>query len=130
MHAGGAVVNHTTRFEDPVAGGHAGLAAIVVSGWVVGVGNVVGGIVVVVDVDVELDVEVDVVVDAFFLPVPFTRKTMSTIKAARITKLTPRRVFRRRFLPFSMMACFCSRAARWRALFSLGTERHATETQG
>jgi len=61
---------------------------------------------------------VDVVVLAFFLPVPFTRKTMSTIKAARIAKLMPRRCSAP-LLAFSMMACFCSRAARWRALFSL-----------
>jgi hypothetical protein len=37
---------------------------------------------------------------------------------------------RRRFRSFWMIACFCSRAARCRALLSLGTERHATQPSG
>ena len=49
MQAGGALVNHTTRVVDPFAGGHVGATAVVVSGWVVGVGKVV---VVVLEVDV------------------------------------------------------------------------------
>ena len=78
-------------------------------------------------------VEVDVDVDDpgglldLALPDPFTRKTIRMINAATIARERVRRVVRRRFLTFWMTACFWSRAARCRALFSLGTERHATE---
>ena len=61
---------------------------------------------------------------------PFTRNTIRTMIAARITAPMPRRRFRRRFLSFSMTACFCSRAARCRALLSLGTERQAIQPSG
>ena len=65
MQVGGAFVNHTTRVVDPVEGGHVGTTAAVVNGWVVGVGNVVGGTVLDVEVATVVEVEVDVVVVVF-----------------------------------------------------------------
>jgi hypothetical protein len=131
MQVGGAFVNNTTRLADPVAGGHVGTTAAVVNGWVVGVGNVVGGTVLDVVVEagtvVVLDVDVVVVVVlADFVLELFTSSTMPTMTRTRIEPPITRRVVRRRFLPFSMTACFCSRAARCRALLSVGTDRHAT----
>jgi hypothetical protein len=84
MHIGGALVNHTTRIVDPVAGGQVGTTALVVKGWVVGVANVV----VVVD---PLGVVV-VVPLADFDPAPLTSSTIPTIMAAKITAPIPRRV--------------------------------------
>ena len=98
MQGGGALVNHTTRFVDPVAGGQVGATAAAVKGCVDGVGNVV--------VVTVLDVDVVVVVDLADFADPFTRKTMRTMMAARITAPTPRLVFRRRFRSLSMTACF------------------------
>jgi hypothetical protein len=60
------------------------------------------------------------------LPEPFTKSTMPTMTAATTTAPIPRRVLRRRLRLFWMTACFCSRAARCRALFSVGTDRKAT----
>jgi hypothetical protein len=104
--------------------------ATFVNGWVVGVGNVVVVLDVVVVVVVLDVVVVVVVVLADFLADSFTRNTMPMMAAAMITAPTARRVLRRRFRPFSMTACFCSRAARCRALFSVGTEQKATEPAG
>ena len=126
MHVGGAFVNSTTRVADPVVGGHVGATAVVVNGWVVGVGNVVGGTVLDVVLEAGTVVLVVVVVLADFVLELFTSSTMPTMTRATIKTPIPRRVFRRRFLPFSMTACFCSRAARCRALLSVGTDRHAT----
>lgn len=129
MQVGGAFVNHTTRVVDPVEGGHVGTTAAVVNGWVVGVGNVVGGTVLDVEVATVVEVEVDVVVVVFladFVPGPLTRSTMPTMARATTAPPITRRVLRRRFRPFSMTACFCSRAARCRALLSVGTDRKAT----
>jgi hypothetical protein len=123
MHIGGALVNHTTRVADPVAGGQVGTTTLVVNGWVVGVLNVV----VVVD-PLDVVVVVDPLTD--FDPAPLTSSTMPTIMAAKITAPIPRRVNRRRFLLLSMTACFCARAARCRSLLSVGTERKATEPTG
>jgi len=121
MHGGGAFVNHTTRFEDPLAGGHAGATATEVRAWVVGVGKVL--VVELAGTDV-----VVVVVDLALLPAErFTRNTIPMMIAARIAKPILRRTLRRRFRLFWMTACFCSRAARCLALFSLGTDRHATQ---
>ena len=75
MHAGGALVNNTTRLVDPVAGGQLGAMATFVNGWVVGVGNVV----------VVLDVVVVVGLLADFPAELFTRSTMPTMTAAKIT---------------------------------------------
>jgi hypothetical protein len=88
MHGGGAALNNTTRLVDPVAGGHVGARAVVVNGWVVGVGNVL--VVVVARVVVVVVVGV-----ADFDPL-FTRNTMPTIAAATIASPMPRRVLRRR----------------------------------
>ena len=123
MHDDGAAVNRTTRLVDPVAGGHVGATAAVVSGWVVGVGKVVD--VMVVDV-VAVVVVVVVGLLAALLAELFTSSTMPTMTRARITPPVPRLKLRRRFRPFWMTACFCSRAARCRALFSVGTDRQAT----
>jgi hypothetical protein len=110
MHGGGAVLNKTTRLVDPVAGGHVAAAACVVV-----------NVVVVVDVPV---VVVGVLVD--FEAELFTRSTMPTMARATTRPPIPRLVLRLLFRPFSMTACFCSRAARCRALFSVGTDRKAT----
>ena len=132
MQVGGLAENQTTRFVEPVAGGQVGVTAAVVSGWVVGVGKVVPvGTVVVVTVVLVVAVVVVVVVGGVAdLLELFTRNTMTTISAATMARPMPRRMFFRRLRLFSMTACFWSRAARCRALLSVGTERHATETAG
>ena len=124
MHGGGALVNQTMRLVDPVAGGHVVAAAAVANGWVVGVGNVVTVLAVVVVVVV---VVFGGGVFAVLLPEPFTKSTMPTMMAASTKAPIPRRVLRRLLRFFWMTACFCSRAARCRALFSVGTDRKATD---
>ena len=137
MQLGGALVNSTTRLDDPAAGGQVGATAVVVSGWVVGGATVVvveppaavvvvAGAVVVVDVPPELCVVV-VVDDPFFEPWPLTRNTTRTTTAPTTAISTPRRSVVRRLRLLAMTACFCSLMARWRARFSLGTVRHATQ---
>jgi hypothetical protein len=86
MQSGGAEVKRTTRFVDPVTGGQVGATAVAVSGWVVGVGNVL----VVVVLEVEVVEVVVVVVVAVFEPL-LTAKTMRTIAAATATAMMARR---------------------------------------
>jgi hypothetical protein len=71
-----------------------------------------------------------VVVGAAALDPPFTANAMPTMAAARTASMRLRRVLRRRLRLFWITDCFCSRAARCRALLSVGTERHATEPAG
>ncbi len=121
MQSPGACLNQTTRFGEPVAGGHVGPAAVVLKGCVVGTAKV--EVVVVL-----LDEEVAGLDDFCFGPLPldWIRTTTITITATRASAMRPRRAFRRRMRLRSTTACFCARAARCRARFSLGTAREAT----
>jgi hypothetical protein len=86
MQAGGALVNSTTRFVDPVVGGQVGATAVDVKGRVVGVFEAVGMLVVVVLVLVVVVlVVVVVVVVAVFDPL-LTAKTMRTITTAPMAR--------------------------------------------
>src|ERR1035438_4389819 len=96
MQVGGAFVNHTTRVVDPVEGGHVGTTAAVVNGWVVGVGNVVGGTVLDVEVATVVEGEVDVVVVVFladFVPVksapPASSASTSASGRPQVTRPAP-----------------------------------------
>ena len=81
-------------------------------------------------VEVDVVVVVVVVVGAAALDPWFTANTMPTMAAARTASPKVRRVLRLRLRLFWISDCFCSRAARCRALLSVGTERHATEPAG
>src|SRR5215472_10088999 len=65
----------------------------------------------------------DVVVDADFEPLlpAETAKAMPTMAASTTTRMITLRTWRRRFWRCASSASRASLAARWRALFSLGT---------
>ncbi len=116
MQLPGAPSNKMTRWADPASGGQRGTPGF--------------SVVEVVVVEVDVVVVVVVVVGAAALDPWFTANTMPTMAAARTASPKVRRVLRLRLRLFWISDCFCSRAARCRALLSVGTERHATEPAG
>src|SRR5580700_6932584 len=66
----------------------------------------------------------------FLLFLPDRRKAIPTTAAAMTTTMTTLRTCRRRFWRLASSASRASLAARWRALFSLGTARDPTQSPG